>query len=408
MSDTVTHQPIELIGQLAPVSELNLDHRETLARSAVLMTLDKSESVDARDDHRWLTYLVEGEAELKNGDKKDHLYAPSNEAKVPVFETGATAAKFEAGSTILKLDQKQFQALHNKQITDAVVIHQVELDEGQNQIFDQIFDAFQAGELRFPSLPEVAVKVRKAVSDPSRGLDDISRIISADPSLVARILQVVNSPAQRGEVQIDSLSGAVNRIGATGARDVVTALAIKDLLKANHAWVKDAFVKLYDESARIAAIAVVLARRLGLKNPERAMLAGLMHDLGAIPVLNFLDQTGNEADPVQVEAVVRKLRPSVGSWMMASWGYDDWLVELPLTARDWFRTPQGNRLSVSDVVIVARLIDSEHRGGEQDMPKLSSTPLGVALKRSQIDPDNTREFMASAAEELRLVRAMLN
>src|SRR5688572_24484476 len=82
-----------------------------------------------------------------------------------------------------------------------------------------------AGEkIDLPSFPDIAVRVRKALTNDQVGIDDVVRIVSAEPALAARLLQLANSAALNTTgKRVTDLRSAISRIGFNMARSATIA-----------------------------------------------------------------------------------------------------------------------------------------------------------------------------------------
>jgi HD-like signal output (HDOD) protein len=141
-----------------------------------------------------------------------------------------------------------------------------------------------------PSFPEVAVRVRKALSDDRVSVDAVVRIVSAEPSLAVRLLQLANSVALNPAGQrVTTLRAAVSRIGFNMARSVTMAFAMSQMRRAD-AWrgLEARFGEIWSDCARLAATSHALAQRCGRPDAEEALLAGMLHSVGKLFVLTRL------------------------------------------------------------------------------------------------------------------------
>ena len=87
-------------------------------------------------------------------------------------------------------------------------------------------DDVSKGQLDLPTLPEVALKVRKLVDDPTVSADKIAKLVGTDAALSARLLQVANSVFFRGLNSVDNVRTAVVRLGGVCVRNVVASLVM--------------------------------------------------------------------------------------------------------------------------------------------------------------------------------------
>lgn len=155
----------------------------------------------------------------------------------------------------------------------------------ENQFLETLNEAIDKNRLTLPTLPEVALKVRDAVENEQSSANQIAEIIASDAALSARLLQVANSPLYRGRVTIDNLQMAVARLGVRLVRSLVVSLIMQQIFQATNDLLDAKFRQVWEESVQIAAISRVLASNVDHLDKEQAMLAGLIHNIGALPVL---------------------------------------------------------------------------------------------------------------------------
>ena len=154
--------------------------------------------------------------------------------------------------------------------------------------FTAMLEVEIAGEhIDLPSFPEVALRVRKVLADDDVSIDQVVRVVSAEPSLVVRLLQLSNSaalnPAGR---RIVELRAAVTRIGFNMARSATIAFAMSQLRRAEaFRGLEKQFNELWFSSTQMAAVGFVVAKRFTKVNAELALLAGLLNAVGKLYLL---------------------------------------------------------------------------------------------------------------------------
>ncbi len=82
-----------------------------------------------------------------------------------------------------------------------------------------------------PTIPTVAKKVVKALSNPNTNINDLNNLISTDQALSARLLKIANSAMYYCQREITSLSMAMSRIGLASLKSIVIAVSTKDIYK---------------------------------------------------------------------------------------------------------------------------------------------------------------------------------
>ncbi len=225
----------------------------------------------------------------------------------------------------------------------------------ENAFLETLNQAIDSNRLTLPTLPEVAIKVRDAVEKENSTAKVVSDIIVTDAALSARLLQVANSPLYRGRVQIDSVQMAVTRLGVRLVRSLVVSLIMQQIFQATNDLLDKKFRQVWEESVQIAALSRVLAGGLDHLDKDQAMLGGLIHNIGALPVLAMAenhDELLNDAD--ELDRVIAALSPTVGSRILNMWDFPPSLIKVTEHFLDLNYQNEGEA-DYADVVQVARL-----------------------------------------------------
>lgn len=144
------------------------------------------------------------------------------------------------------------------------------------------------GKLAFPTHAEVTLRVRRALEDPDLHVDAAARLIQAEPLLSARVVAVANSAAfnNTGRAFAD-VRTAVARVGFRTVRCLATAVLMRQLAgKAVAPAHRSLAARLWEHTAHVAALAQVLARRVTRRDPETALFAGIVHEVGGFYLLS--------------------------------------------------------------------------------------------------------------------------
>lgn len=182
------------------------------------------------------------------------------------------------------------------------------------------------GDITLPSLPDVVLKIRKMLESDNCDFERISQAISVDPVLVSRLFVFANSAFyNRANVKIETLDGAIGRLGFEVVRNTAMSLAMKQLYNSDER----------DESARhlravwargmkLSSMAYAIAEKRPELNQETAYLCGLMHEVGKLYILtkaeDFPDFLG---DPTSLNSVMEEWNPQVSKSIVESWGFPD-------------------------------------------------------------------------------------
>jgi putative nucleotidyltransferase with HDIG domain len=157
------------------------------------------------------------------------------------------------------------------------------------QRFQMLEDIAQElkGEIVFPICFDVAIRLREMIDDEKQPFEQIVKLVMLDPLISARLLRMANSaPANSGGTETRDVRSAVDRLGLKTVRTTAMAIAIKQLLRSREmVEFSDMAYGLWTHSLLTASAAYVVARELTRFNPEEAMFAGLVHDIGAFYML---------------------------------------------------------------------------------------------------------------------------
>jgi HD-like signal output (HDOD) protein len=178
-------------------------------------------------------------------------------------------------------------------------------------------------ELELPGFPEVVVKLQKALGDENGSLKEVSRIINSEPALAARLMQLANSAAFRQTTDpVGDLRTAVTMLGLNVVRATATNFAMQQMQQQE--WLKPLspeLRKIWKSSNKVAATAYTVAKQLEAMQPDKAMLAGLFHQLGRLYLLTMAhrDDTGLIHDPAW-SSIVNDWHPTITRAILDSWG----------------------------------------------------------------------------------------
>ncbi|MGD8673620.1 MAG: HDOD domain-containing protein [Thiogranum sp.] len=247
--------------------------------------------------------------------------------------------------------------------------------EPEEVFVNELIQDLESGQLQLPTLPEVALRVRDVVDDEDANASQIAEIIAQDAALSARLIQVANSPLYRGRQEIDRLSMVVARLGNKLVRNLVTSQVMKQMFQATNDVVDQHLRAVWEHSVQVAAIARALAGSVPGVMPDQAMLAGLIHDIGTLPILYRAEERDELLEtPGLLDQLIARLHTRIGGAILKHWKFPDALVAVAAEHENLERTHEGGP-DLVDLVQVANLqshIDTDHPLGQLDWGGVSA------------------------------------
>ncbi len=287
-----------------------------------------------------------------------------------------------------------------------------EVDEGGEdvgtRIYFRLFQDLMEDKLELPSMPDIAIRVREAVGNPDASTHDVSQIIQADPVVTARIVQAANSALYTGQRQVDNVNSAVVRLGLSTTRELVMAVTMRDIFKSKSPLLNKRMVELWMHSTMVAAVASVLSKKIRGFSPDKSLLAGLVHDIGVVPMLvhagSYPELT---QDPMLLEKTITEYKGQIGTMIMRKWNFPDDLTNLPADADEWMRD-ENEQADYTDLIIVSQLHNISTSDHADEYPDVSETPAFAKLGLQKDDEGQAGLLIRDEArEEIAAVQKLL-
>lgn len=227
-------------------------------------------------------------------------------------------------------------------------------------------DNLSNGSLELPSFPEIVVRIRQALEDEHCTTDKLSRLISSEPALAARLLQIANSAAiRRGPESINDVSAAVNRLGRDIVRNSAMSFAIKQLRDAQKLQAAQPYLEVvWNEGMNAAALCYVLAKKFTKLNPDEALLVGLLHGIGKLYILAQAEHHPELfRDQQALHELLDEWHAGIGSAILDSMGFGEGIAAAVGNYLDIEREHAG-AADFTDLLtmahIVSKLLDDAH------------------------------------------------
>ncbi len=257
----------------------------------------------------------------------------------------------------------------------------------QNALLTILVEKIKNDTLVLPTLPAVALKVRKAADDPDINLQDMGEVIGQDPSLSARMIKISNSAYMGRAVKVTSISQAVTRIGLRQIKNIATALAMEQLFVSKNELVGEYMKKEWANTVEVVANAMAALQMYIARTKKRDLsidtmtLMSLIHSIGVLPILTEAERhTEVFASPSFLDDAIDKLAPKVGGSIMRSWEFGEDFVVVAERWHDLAYIPE--KLGYIDFVRVGAAL-----AGQIDSKK--DAVLNLAIQRGVVEDINS-------------------
>lgn len=276
-----------------------------------------------------------------------------------------------------------------------------------DQIQSELLDAIDNDELILPTLPEVALRVREAAEDPDISIPELSKVISNDAALTARIIKVVNSPLLRSNTEIGDLNMAVNRLGMSYTANLALGLAMEQMFQATSDVIDRRLREVWNRSTEVAGVCHVLCRHFNRLKPDQATLAGLVHQIGVLPILTYAEENGQLLnDPFTLEKVIEQLHPLLGQRILQAWDFAPALSIVPAQYLEFDRvSEQVDYVDIVQVAVLQSYAGSEHPLGQIDWTQVEAfAKLGLEVSEQDLSAGND-DLSESMEQATRMLQA---
>jgi len=257
-----------------------------------------------------------------------------------------------------------------------------------------------------PSFPDIAVRVRKALANDDVEIEHVVRVISAEPALAARLLQLSNSAALNASgKRLTDLRTAISRIGFNMARSATIAFAMSQLRRAEaYKGLDEPLTELWQHGAHVGAVSHVVAKRFTQVNSDTALLSGLLQGVGKLYLLTRAARyPGLLRDTGTYQHIVAEWHGRVAQAILRNWEMAEEVVSAVTGCEDLDREHEGTT-DLTDVLAVGNALASLGPVPHSDDMLILGMP---AARRMKLDAKSCGAALAESHHEISSLRQAL-
>jgi len=404
--------PITFLQKLIPIGELSVTELQGLPIS--VQSFNPGEIIFNRgDSDDSLCYLYSGEVFLEAASGSGYSVEESILKACYPLSTGSEhcfTAFAKSATRIIYLPQSALQRGASATNSNQSLINPQHIPKQLrgSRLFSGFCEAYRRNDLHVPSLPDIALRLRSALQK-EIGIAEAAKIINRDPAIASKLIQVANSPLYRIANPTGSCHDAINRLGFKTTQNLVTSISLHNLFRSRNKKLNERIQSLWKQSIHIASLSHTLAALTGKVNADEALLAGLTHNIGALPLITFAEtlSEGSYSDQ-ELDQSIEFVQGLVGEYILKKWHFPDSLLKIPSQSNNWYYDSGHDKLDLNDIVLLARfhgLLGSRH---QQQLPPLNTLPAFIKLGDTALTPDLSLQLLHDAkqhiAEALNLFR----
>lgn len=284
------------------------------------------------------------------------------------------------------------------------------MDFDLKHLKQELTKAFKSGEIELPSMPNLLFKIRQSLYEKDNSAAEIGQMMYLDPALAARVIRIANSSMYTGQQPVNDCQSAISRMGISVVQNLVTGIVLRNAYSFKKNPKAQKLVKqAWQQSCRVGALSHVLAGVTVGVRPDKAMLAGLIHNIGVLPLLNYILQFPEvDINPKLLNQIISGYQGKLGTMLLTKWQFDPEYLYIPeLTGQPAYDS-DSDEATLTDVVVVARMhLMADKMEHDKFVERLSVMPSYQKMSISKLGPDASLQLIEEADEEIsRLMRGL--
>jgi HD-like signal output (HDOD) protein len=261
------------------------------------------------------------------------------------------------------------------------------------------------GEISLPTSVNAALRLQLALDNPDCHIEDAIKLVLGEPQLAARTVALANSVAfnRNGDSTITNVRAAVMRIGYRSLQTLVASLVVRQFgSRIVDPVLRAKAEQLWEHTAHVAALSQVIAKRVTFINPDTAMFAAIVHEVGGFYLLSRADEFPGllDEDPEKWAELCEEV---VSREVLKKLSVPEQVANSILALRDgWLTMPPSTLL---DTLLLANQfapVASPLGARVSQMPEHADSVLDFV-----IDDATLQSILAESDEEVRSMSAAL-
>lgn len=270
------------------------------------------------------------------------------------------------------------------------------------QLAEQVRLKIEKNQLILPSPPEILLLLKRLSADPDANLTALIDAIKKDPVLVLRVIRVANSSAiYMSQNPIGNVSQAITRLGMKLVNTLVISHELLQMFSGPPGRFTDFTRQVHQHSLKVASFAYALAKQHSHIDPDEALMAGLIHDIGYLPLLQVAKDFPNEPVDELLNAL-HSLHIEVGHELAVNWKFPEQICNAIKQHENYSYRFDG-KPDLTEILIVANLSAYSNRPVPETEPEFIP-----ALDKLEVDRNTPIEMHQHLNEDYHCAMQILD
>lgn len=279
------------------------------------------------------------------------------------------------------------------------------VNSSRRHIIEMIIEKMKNDEYTLPVKPDTAHQAIELMNEDTCTSQQLAEIINKDVVLTTRLIAVSNTSYYRGSKSSTTLEEAITRLGMKETSNCLWLISNMQMFQSKNSVFQGIIDKLRQHSMATAECAQFIAGKLRLSNPAQYYYMGLMHDIGAVLVMQILEDLYKQHEVNDYNAVckaIHQLHNQFGAVLLERWKLPQILIPIALyhSTPDQVENPSNELIVINFANLLTQsmgyCLDSER---QQDT-KLLETDSAIKLGINEALLEELREHITGYMEAM--------
>ena len=418
--DVISYKPLRItpgiLQRLIPIRSFPIEEIQAFAWNRNAEVFCPGSILFKRDQFaRYLFYLLEGTVRIELDDHTSYeIIANSDVTKFPICG-GVTYTATCIAATKVQVLRISYKVLgwqgYNSELPPNTYI---EIDEEtiteetrSSQFYQVFYQDFRSENLRIRTIPDVVRKLKLLLSH-EIGFKKAIQAMQVEPSIALKLVKLSNSGLNSPGHPINNCHNAVYRLGLSATKNLIIDYCLDETYSMQDEFLTTLINDEWVNSLYLSKICQVMASQVSGINPKSAQLAGLIANIGKLPIIAFAENFPHDFwTKEDIFNVMDALKGRVGAYVLAHAGFPQELVDVPLHSDNWMHY-SGSQLTLCDIVILSKLHFLWSVKKAHNIPPMTSLPAFAKLGPEKLSPQSSLHILnfanAKAASVLKILR----